>query len=149
MPSVVKMVLGNGPLGPSFAPWIRQHSGIQKYWSRWSNLYKQAAGYRQKGYLLDDLIPEETALMQKAISRLPEKAGFDRVFRQRQGLIQSALHKELPKEKWTTAQQDERYLTPYIEQVLAEDAERAEWDHHVVEKIQKRRASKKSPFERY
>lgn len=83
MPSIAKMVFGNGPLGPSyvvrtrtlarshtnhilsFAPLIRQYPGVQKYWARWSNLYKHAAGYRQKGYLLDDLVIEESKTVQK------------------------------------------------------------------------------------
>lgn len=82
MPSIAKMVFGNGPLGPSyvlrpriptrsltalssFAPWIRQYPGVQKYWARWSNLYRHAAGYRQKGYLLDDLVMEESKTVQK------------------------------------------------------------------------------------
>nr|XP_018259186.1 uncharacterized protein I303_08114 [Kwoniella dejecticola CBS 10117]OBR81344.1 hypothetical protein I303_08114 [Kwoniella dejecticola CBS 10117] len=65
MPSLTKMIFGNGPLGPSFAPFIRQHPGVQKYWARWSNFYKNAAGYRQKGYLYDDLIVEETPQVQK------------------------------------------------------------------------------------
>ncbi|WVN90567.1 uncharacterized protein L203_105807 [Cryptococcus depauperatus CBS 7841] len=148
MPSIAKMVFGNGPLGPSFAPMIRQYPSIQKYWARWSNFYKNAAGYRKKGYLLDDLVPEENKTMQKALSRLPEKLSYDRVFRLRQGLVQSLLHDELPKAKWTKPEQDESYLTPYIQQVLAEEQERAEWDHQAVERIKARKAGKKSPFDR-
>jgi len=33
--------------------------------------------------------------------------------------------------------QDVRYLTKHLEQVLAENAERAEWDHLTVERVKK------------
>ncbi|ADV22007.1 ubiquinol-cytochrome c reductase subunit 7 [Cryptococcus gattii Ru294] len=148
MPSIAKMVFGNGPLGPSFAPLIRQYPGVQKYWARWSNLYKHAAGYRQKGYLLDDLVIEESKTVQKALSRLPERVAYDRVWRHRQGIMMSMHHSDLPKDKWTPAEKDERYLTPYINQVLAEEQERADWDHSVVERIKQRKAGRKNPFER-
>ncbi|WVO18931.1 uncharacterized protein IAS62_000205 [Cryptococcus decagattii] len=148
MPSIAKMVFGNGPLGPSFAPLIRQYPGVQKYWARWSNLYKHAAGYRQKGYLLDDLVIEESKTVQKALSRLPERVAYDRVWRHRQGIMMSMHHTDLPKDKWTPAEKDERYLTPYINQVLAEEQERADWDHSVVERIKQRKAGRKNPFER-
>ncbi|KGB75053.1 ubiquinol-cytochrome c reductase subunit 7 [Cryptococcus deuterogattii 99/473] len=148
MPSIAKMVFGNGPLGPSFAPLIRQYPGVQKYWARWSNLYKHAAGYRQKGYLLDDLVIEESKTVQKALSRLPERVAYDRVWRHRQGIMMSMHHSDLPKDKWTPAEKDELYLTPYINQVLAEEQERADWDHSVVERIKQRKAGRKNPFER-
>ncbi|KIR68694.1 ubiquinol-cytochrome c reductase subunit 7 [Cryptococcus bacillisporus CA1873] len=148
MPSIAKMVFGNGPLGPSFAPLIRQYPGVQKYWARWSNLYKHAAGYRQKGYVLDDLVIEESKTVQKALSRLPERVAYDRVWRHRQGIMMSMHHSDLPKDKWTPAEKDERYLTPYINQVLAEEQERADWDHSVVERIKQRKAGRKNPFER-
>ncbi|KAK6906033.1 hypothetical protein V866_004874 [Kwoniella sp. B9012] len=146
MPSLTKMIFGNGPLGPSLAPWIRQRPGLQKYWARWSNFYKNAAGYRQKGYLYDDLIVEETPQVQKALQRLSPQQRYDRVFRMRRGIQQSMGHKKLPKEQWTTPEQDVRYLTPLIEQVVAEEAERAEWDYMTVEKIQQKRAEKRNIF---
>ncbi|WRT69076.1 uncharacterized protein IL334_006059 [Kwoniella shivajii] len=146
MPSLAKMIFGNGPLGPSFAPWIKSKPGLQKYWARWSNFYKNAAGYRKKGYLYDDLILEETPQVQKAIQRLSPQQKYDRVFRMRQGLIQSMHHKDLPKDQWVKPEQDVRYLTPLIEGVIAEEAERAEWDYMTVEKIQQKRAEKRNIF---
>ncbi|OCF35591.1 ubiquinol-cytochrome c reductase subunit 7 [Kwoniella heveanensis CBS 569] len=146
MPSITKMIFGNGPLGPSFAPWIRQRPGLQKYWARWSNFYKNAAGYRQKGYVYDDLIPEENDVVQKAISRLSDQQKYDRVFRLRRGLVQSMGHKNLPKEQWTPADKDVRYLTPLIEQVVAEEAERAEWDNMVVERLKEHKEGKRNIF---
>ncbi|WWD21306.1 hypothetical protein CI109_105790 [Kwoniella shandongensis] len=146
MPTIDKMIFGNGPLGPSLAPWIRQRPTLQKFWARWSNWYKNAAGYRQKGYLYDDLIPEENPTVQKAISRLPANVSYDRVYRMRRGLIQSMLHTSLPKEQWTKAEKDERYLTPLIEQVVAEEKEREEWDTMIVEKLRQRKEGKKNIF---
>ncbi|WVR09057.1 hypothetical protein IAU60_006118 [Kwoniella sp. DSM 27419] len=146
MPSLVKMIFGNGPMGPSFAPWIAQRPGLQRYWGRWSNFYKNAAGYRQKGYLYDDIIPEENDVVQKAISRLTDKQKYDRVFRIRRGLIQSMAHKELPKEQWTKPEEDVRYLTPLINMVIAENTERAEWDNMVVERLRQQNEGKKNIF---
>lgn len=62
--------------------------------------------------------------------------------------MMSMHHTDLPKSKWTPPEKDEQYLTPYINQVLAEEQERADWDHSVVERIKKRQAGRKNPFER-
>lgn len=62
--------------------------------------------------------------------------------------MMSMHHSDLPKDKWTPAEKDELYLTPYINQVLAEEQERADWDHSVVERIKQRKAGRKNPFER-
>nr|XP_018259185.1 uncharacterized protein I303_08113 [Kwoniella dejecticola CBS 10117]OBR81343.1 hypothetical protein I303_08113 [Kwoniella dejecticola CBS 10117] len=82
----------------------------------------------------------------QALSRLSAKQRYDRVFRMRRGLTQSMAHKNLPKEQWIKADEDVRYLTPLIEQVVAEEAERAEWDYMTVEKIQQKRAEKRNIF---
>lgn len=40
----------------------------------------------------DDLIPEESELVQQAIKRLPPKEAYDRVFRLRRAFQVSLLH---------------------------------------------------------
>lgn len=60
---------------------------------------------------------------------------------------QSILHKDLPKEQWIkesdvrftlgsrrTDIQDVRYLTPIINDIVKEEAERAHWDSIIVER---------------
>jgi ubiquinol-cytochrome c reductase subunit 7 len=44
----------------------------------------------------DDLIPEESELMQRALKRLSPKESYDRVFRMRRA-FQVHLHEETPK----------------------------------------------------
>lgn len=67
-----------------------------------------SAGYRDSGQIgwlcfyelvtnkhlfrADDLIPEESELVQQAIKRLPPKEAYDRVFRLRRAFQVSLLH---------------------------------------------------------
>lgn len=44
------------------------------------------------------------------------------------------MRRPLPKEEWVKAEDDTRYLTPFIQEVAAEDAERAKWDSIEVER---------------
>ena len=88
------------------------------------------------GLRYDDILIEEREDVQKAISRLPTREAYDRAFRQRIAFQQSILHKDLPKEKWLKPEEDIRYLKPYVEQVVKEDTERAEWDTITVVKNQ-------------
>jgi ubiquinol-cytochrome c reductase subunit 7 len=44
------------------------------------------------------------------------------------------MRRPLPKEEWVKAEDDVRYLTPLINEVVKEDAERAYWDTIVVER---------------
>lgn len=43
------------------------------------------------------------------------------------------MRRPLPKDQWLKAEDDIRYLSPLIEQVHAEDQERAKWDSIEVE----------------
>ncbi|KAI9636765.1 cytochrome b-c1 complex subunit 7 [Dioszegia hungarica] len=99
-----------------------------------ANAYAHITGYRQHGLRYDDLIIEEREDVQKALTRLPQRESYDRVFRMKQAFQQSVLHRELPKDQWLKPEDDTRYLAPIIEQVAKEDSERAEWDSLVVEK---------------
>lgn len=70
----------------------------------------------------------------QAINRLPKAEGYERVYRMRVAFQQDLMRRPLPKEEWLPADQDTRYLTPYIAEVAAEDAERAKWDSIEVER---------------
>ncbi|GJJ12431.1 hypothetical protein Clacol_006673 [Clathrus columnatus] len=123
-----------GPLGISIAPYIKQ----SKFWTRtltpFAQWYAETAGYRRMGLKYDDLIIEEREDVQKAVSRLPPKEAYDRIYRIRIASHCSVLHKDLPKEQWVKASDDVRYLTPHIEEVVREDQERAFWDTVEVSK---------------
>ncbi|EIW65865.1 hypothetical protein TREMEDRAFT_35809, partial [Tremella mesenterica DSM 1558] len=99
-----------------------------------ASIYANAAGHRKMGLRYDDLIIEEREDVQKAINRLPTRESYDRVFRMRRGILQSAAHKHLSKEEWVKPEEDVRYLAPIVEQVAKEDAERAMWDSMAVER---------------
>ncbi|KAI8885972.1 14 kDa subunit of cytochrome bd ubiquinol oxidase [Backusella circina FSU 941] len=97
-----------------------------------SKAYVGAAGYRQIGLRYDDLIAEESELVQEALRRMEiaePRAAYDRAFRIRVAQQCSLSHQLLPKDKWVTEAQDIRYLQPYIDEVAAESAERAAFDN--------------------
>lgn len=56
------------------------------------------------------------------------------MYRFRVAFQQDLLRRPLPKAEWLKAEDDVRYLTPLIEEVSREDAERATWDTVVVER---------------
>jgi ubiquinol-cytochrome c reductase subunit 7 len=80
--------------------------------------------YRCLGLVADDLIPDESAVVNEAIRRLPRDVYFDRTFRFRRALNLAAENNELPPNEWTTDAEDVPYLQPYIEQVDAENTSR-------------------------
>lgn len=80
----------------------------------------------------DDLIAEESPVVQKAISRLEPKEYYDRVFRIRRAHQLSLMHQLLPKEERLKPEDDIRYLTPYILEAEAELRERQYFDSATV-----------------
>ncbi|WOO84974.1 Cytochrome b-c1 complex subunit 7 [Vanrija pseudolonga] len=123
------MVLLGGPLGISFAKQIKAYSaGLYNSLRPLANAYANAAGHRKVGLKYDDLLVEERLDVEKAISRLPAKEGYDRVYRFRVAFQQDLMRRPLPKAEWVKAEDDVRYLAPLVEEVAREDAERATWD---------------------
>ncbi|TDL27430.1 cytochrome bd ubiquinol oxidase [Rickenella mellea] len=123
-----------GPLGPSLAPRIRRSKSLFRWIKPLAEWYANIAGYRQMGLRYDDLIVEERPDVKKAISRLPAKEAYDREYRFRLASQCSIVHKSLPKEQWVKPEDDVRYLTPHIEEVVKEDQEREKWDTIAVER---------------
>ncbi|KAL0942807.1 ubiquinol-cytochrome c reductase complex 14 kda protein [Colletotrichum truncatum] len=99
-----------------------------------SNWYANAAGHRKLGLRFDDLTEEETDIVQKALGRLSPKESYDRVFRIRRAVQLSYQHKLLPKEEWTKPEEDIPYLSPIIEQIQAEEAEKLAFETMEVQK---------------
>lgn len=77
---------------------------------------------------------EETDAVQEAIRRLPEEEQLARAYRFRRAFQLSLQHTELPKSEWTKPEEDIRYLTPIIEQVEREFAERKAFDAMIIRK---------------
>uniref|UniRef100_A0A3P8WNE5 Cytochrome b-c1 complex subunit 7 n=2 Tax=Cynoglossus semilaevis TaxID=244447 RepID=A0A3P8WNE5_CYNSE len=76
--------------------------------------------------MYDDTIYEDTDV-KEALRRLPETAYNDRIFRIKRALDLSMKQQILPKEQWTKFEEDFRYLTPYVTEVIRERKEREEW----------------------
>ncbi|KAJ8683929.1 hypothetical protein QAD02_019721 [Eretmocerus hayati] len=100
----------NKLIGPSLQHWVYQKMGFNKY-----------------GLMRDDIL-EETAIVRQALTRIPPHVVDERNFR----IVRAAyltLKKEiLPKEEWTKLEDDKLYLTPVIEQIEKENAEKEEWE---------------------
>ncbi|RSH95243.1 Cytochrome b-c1 complex subunit 7 [Saitozyma podzolica] len=129
------MVLLGGPLGISLAPQIKAYSGgLYKALKPLANAYANVVGHRKMGLKYDDLITEEREDIQRALGRLTTREEYDRSFRMRQAFQQSVMHKPLPKAQWLKPSEDDRYLTPRINQVVKEDDERTLYDTMSVEK---------------
>merc|ERR1739848_501962 len=82
-------------------------------------------GYRQLGLRQHDLFSDE---LSPAVARLPEELALERIFRCRRAMDLSLKHQILPREEWTSDEEDVPYLTTLIEQAKKERLERAEFD---------------------
>ena len=107
---------------------LPKYPSLHKKVLNWAIKYNEKRGHRQLGLLLDDLIPEEDDTVQEALRRLTDKEVYDRTFRQRRAMQLSAVQDILPKEQWTTQQEDTQYLFKHIRQILAESKEREKFD---------------------
>ncbi|OAA67301.1 ubiquinol-cytochrome c reductase complex protein [Niveomyces insectorum RCEF 264] len=116
----------------SLAPFIRKRPWLLNAVKPLANWYANLAGYRQMGLLADDLIPEESEIVQNALKRLPQQVNQERIFRLRRAVQLSIQHKLLPKDQWTKAKDDVPYLVPLIKQLEAEIKEREQLDSIVV-----------------
>ncbi|KAI5837624.1 cytochrome b-c1 complex subunit 7 [Morchella snyderi] len=112
----------------SIAKSIVARPWLQRVLSPVANRYADLAGYRQIGLVADDLIAEETDVVQQAIKRLPPKVAYDRMYRMRRAVQCSVAHQILPKHEQTKPEDDVPYLLPYIEEIEAELRERDELD---------------------
>ncbi|KAF2155664.1 ubiquinol-cytochrome c reductase complex 14 kDa protein [Myriangium duriaei CBS 260.36] len=99
-----------------------------------ANWYADAAGYRKLGLRADDLIPEESDVVQLALKRLPPKEAYDRVYRLRRAFQCSLSHQLLPPAEQTKPEEDVAYLSPIIREIESQKRERLDLDAMVVKK---------------
>ncbi|KAI8595768.1 ubiquinol-cytochrome c reductase complex 14 kDa protein, partial [Dissophora ornata] len=72
----------------------------------------------------DDVLREETDIIREAINRLPEEESYARIFRMKTAFQNSLSHTIATKENALKPEDDVRYLTPTIEEVTSEFAEK-------------------------
>ncbi|KAL2158199.1 hypothetical protein VTH06DRAFT_4519 [Thermothelomyces fergusii] len=112
------------PVAPSLYSAAVKRPWLMNLLKPLANWYTNAAGYRQMGLKADDLIVEEDENVLKALSRLSPKESYDRIYRIRRATQLSLQQKILPKHEWTKPEEDVPYLSPILEQIYAENAER-------------------------
>ncbi|XP_074468431.1 cytochrome b-c1 complex subunit 7 [Sebastes fasciatus] len=88
--------------------------------------YYNLCGFNKIGLMRDDTILEDSDV-KEALRRLPEPQYNDRMFRVKRALDLSMKQQILPKEQWTKYEEDDHYLTPYLEEVIRERKEKEEW----------------------
>lgn len=92
------------------------------------------AGYREMGLKFNDLLLEETPVMQKAIARLPADESYARAYRMITAHQLSLSHDLLPPNKAVKPEEDNHYLIPYILEAEKEAFEKHELDNIQVSK---------------
>lgn len=67
----------------------------------------------------------EYPYVQEALLRLPKSELIARTSRIREALVANSQNRQLPEEMWTKPEEDTPYLSPYIQEVQREWADRA------------------------
>ncbi|KAL4798832.1 cytochrome b-c1 complex subunit 7 [Aspergillus venezuelensis] len=119
---------------PSLANFIIKRPALRRWVQPIANWYVDAAGYRKLGLRHDDLIPEESEVVQTALKRLPPKEAYDRIFRIRRAFQCSISHTLLPPEEHTKPSEDVEYLSPIIREIEKQEKERADLDNLSVKR---------------
>ncbi|VVT58945.1 uncharacterized protein SAPINGB_P006463 [Magnusiomyces paraingens] len=99
-----------------------------------SKTFVNLSGYRQMGLRFDDLIAEESPIVQTALKRLDEKESYDRIYRILTASQLSLTAQILPKNEAVKAEDDKSYLIPYILEAEAAAFERSALDNITVVK---------------
>ncbi|KAF9160884.1 Cytochrome b-c1 complex subunit 7 [Actinomortierella ambigua] len=94
-----------------------------------ANAFINAAGYRKLGVRYDDLLREETDIIETALKRLPEEEGYERYYRLKCAFQYSLSHTIATPDKCLKPEDDIRYLTPIIDEVAKEFAEREDFNN--------------------
>ncbi|KAG5419931.1 QCR7 [Candida metapsilosis] len=111
------------------ANFILSRPTLSKIVTPLANKFTAYAGYREMGLKFNDLLMEETPIMQKAIKRLPPSLSYARNFRILTAHQLSLTQQILPAEKALKPEEDDHYLIPYILEAEKEAFEKAELDN--------------------
>lgn len=104
----------------SFVPRRLMSSALQKF-------AYNLSGFNKYGLQRDDLLYED-ADVKEALRRLPQKLIDERNYRILRATQLSIQKSILPKNEWTKLEEDVLYLTPIVDEVKKERAEREEWN---------------------
>ncbi|XP_014665707.1 PREDICTED: cytochrome b-c1 complex subunit 7-like [Priapulus caudatus] len=99
-------------------------SALRTMLGRWAYSF---SGFNQLGLMHDDCL-RETDEVKEAVRRLPDHVYDERMFRISRALYLSMKKDILPKEEWTTYDNDVKYLRPYLEGVIQENSEKSLWN---------------------
>ncbi|KAI5961278.1 APA2 [Candida theae] len=113
----------------SAANFILSRPTLSKIVTPLANKFTAYAGYREMGLKFNDLLMEETPVMQKAIKRLPPSLSYSRNFRILTAHQLSLTQQILPPGKALKPEEDDHYLIPYILEAEKEAFEKAELDN--------------------
>ncbi|KAG9066786.1 Cytochrome b-c1 complex subunit 7 [Linnemannia hyalina] len=94
-----------------------------------ANAFVNASGYRKLGLRYDDVLREETDIIREAVNRLPDNEGYERVYRMKVAFQYSLSHTIATKENAIKPEEDIRYLTPVIDEVAVEFAEKEDFNN--------------------
>ncbi|KAF9585341.1 Cytochrome b-c1 complex subunit 7 [Lunasporangiospora selenospora] len=94
-----------------------------------ANAFVEASGYRKLGMRYDDVLREETDIIREAINRLPPNETYERLYRMKVACQYSLSHTIATKETALKPEDDIRYLTPIIDQVAIEFAEKEDFNN--------------------
>ncbi|KAJ5238560.1 ubiquinol-cytochrome c reductase complex 14 kDa protein [Penicillium chermesinum] len=127
---------------PSITNYIVKRPWLKRWMTPLAQWYTDAAGYRRIGLKADDLIPEESEVVQTAIKRLPPQGGLRPCLPYSPRIPGSSptpftcsiSHTLLPAEEQIKPHEDVEYLSPIIREIEAANKEREDLDHLTVRK---------------
>lgn len=76
----------------------------------------------------DDCLCETNPDVKEALRRCPQPIKDERNFRIVRAMQLSLTKSVLPKEEWTKFEEDNKYLKPYLEEVIREREEQQDWN---------------------
>lgn len=114
------------------ADFILSRPSLSKVVVPMAKVFCSYSGYREMGLKMNDIMLEETPIMQKAIKRLPADESYARVYRMITAHQLSLSHDLLPPSKAVKPEEDNHYLVPYILEAEKEAFEKAELDNMEV-----------------
>ncbi|CAG7816070.1 unnamed protein product [Allacma fusca] len=98
-------------------------TGVRAVLKRWM---WTKSGFHKYGLKYHDIL-YETPAVKEAVRRLPQYVQDERNYRHIRALQASMQKVYLPEDQWTKYENDDYYLTPYLEEVEKEIAEQRDW----------------------
>ncbi|CAG7816071.1 unnamed protein product [Allacma fusca] len=104
-------------------------TGVRAVLKRWM---WTKSGFHKYGLKYHDIL-YETPAVKEAVRRLPQYVQDERNYRHIRALQASMQKVYLPEDQWTKYENDDYYLTPYLEEVEKEIAEQRDWATNWIE----------------